>query len=169
MAHPCSSASCSGWRKQDGNGNGGGRGGFENGGPFCYCGMKCVVRIVRTAKNRGKQFWGCPKFKNGGEDGGCNYFSWCADHGVVERETSVKREGMSESFLNRESMEGGWKIISEQMDLSVNKLGNRINVLLGMECFYCTYDAMYLGCNNEPKFSASQNWKVIKWVQIFDV
>ncbi|WVZ18264.1 hypothetical protein V8G54_005586 [Vigna mungo] len=127
------------------NGNGGGRGGSENGGPFCYCLMKCVVRTARTAKNRGKQFWGCPKFKleagligvffsqNGGEDGGCNYFSWCTDHGVVERETSVKCEGMSESFLNRESMEGGWKIISEQMDLSVNKLGNRINVLVGMD------------------------------------
>ncbi|KOM54463.1 hypothetical protein LR48_Vigan10g035500 [Vigna angularis] len=111
--HPCSSSSCSGWQKQDNNVvYGGARGGCSNGGLFCYCGMKCVVRTARTVKNKGKQFWGCPKFKNGGEDGGCNYFTWCADHGVVETEMSAKCEGKSESLLNREAMEGGWKIIN---------------------------------------------------------
>ncbi|KOM34139.1 hypothetical protein LR48_Vigan02g028900 [Vigna angularis] len=133
MAHPCSSSSCSGWRKQDGNVVcGGGRGGSSNGGPFCYCGMKCVVKTARTAKNIGKQILGCPKFKNGA----CNYFRWCADDGDVERETSVKCEGKTESFLSREEMEGGWKIISD-LDLSVKKLENRLNVFLGIVCVLC--------------------------------
>ncbi|WVZ03647.1 hypothetical protein V8G54_024453 [Vigna mungo] len=105
----------------------------RNVGPFCYCGMKCVVRTARTVKNRGKQFWGSPKFNNGGEDGYCNYFTWCADHGVVETETIVKSEGKFESLLNREAMEVGWKIISD-LDLSVKKLGNRLNVFLGVVC-----------------------------------
>lgn len=62
--HPGSSSSCSGWRKQDSNVvSGGGRGGCSNGGPICYCGMKSVLRTARTIKNRGKQFWGCSKFK----------------------------------------------------------------------------------------------------------
>ncbi|KOM43125.1 hypothetical protein LR48_Vigan05g072900 [Vigna angularis] len=131
--HPCSSSSCSGWQKQDSNVVCGGGGGVKNNndGPLCYCGMNYVLRTARTVKNRGKQFWGCPKFKNGGEDGGCNYFTWCADHGVVETETSTKCEGKSESLLNREAMEGGWKIISD-LELSVKKLGNRLNVLLGI-------------------------------------
>ncbi|WVZ13170.1 hypothetical protein V8G54_017700 [Vigna mungo] len=132
--HPGSSSSCSGWRKQDNNVVfGGGRGGCSNGGPICYCGMKSVVRTARTIKNRGKQFWGCPKFKgslicvflshNGGEDECCNYFSWCVDHGVVETKTTANCEGKCESLLNREAMEAGWK-----------KLGNRLNVLLGAVC-----------------------------------
>ncbi|WVY90183.1 hypothetical protein V8G54_035697 [Vigna mungo] len=113
--------------------SGGGRGRCSTGGPICYCGMKCVVRTARTIKNRGKQFWGCPKFKNGGEDGCCNYFSWCADHGVVETKTTGNCEGKFESLLNREAMEAGWKIISD-LDLSVKKFGNRLNVLLGVVC-----------------------------------
>jgi len=31
--------------------------------PVCYCGEKVVLRTARTPKNRGKQFWGCPKYK----------------------------------------------------------------------------------------------------------
>jgi len=30
---------------------------------LCYCGEKATMRTVRTAKNRGRKFWGCPKFK----------------------------------------------------------------------------------------------------------
>ncbi|WVY97414.1 hypothetical protein V8G54_029565 [Vigna mungo] len=101
--------------------SGGGRGGCSNGGLICYCGMKCVVRTARTIKNRGKQFWGCPKFKNGGEDG------------VVETETTGNCEGKSESLLSREAMEVGWKIISD-VDLLVKKFGNRLNVLLWVVC-----------------------------------
>ncbi|KAG2394454.1 uncharacterized protein HKW66_Vig0181680 [Vigna angularis] len=133
--HPCSSSSCSGWRKQDSNVVCGGARGVKNnnGSPLCYCGMNCVIRNARRVKNIGKQFWGYPKFKNGGEDDGCNYLTWCADHGVIEMETSAKCEGKSKCLLNREAMEGGWKIISD-LDCSVKKLGNRLNVLLGIVC-----------------------------------
>ncbi|KOM48616.1 hypothetical protein LR48_Vigan07g232000 [Vigna angularis] len=31
-------------------------------------------RTAKTMKNRGKQFWGCSKYKNGVEDAGCNFF-----------------------------------------------------------------------------------------------
>jgi len=31
--------------------------------PICYCGEKAIMRTARTAKNRGRKFWGCPKFK----------------------------------------------------------------------------------------------------------
>jgi len=31
--------------------------------PFCYCGEKAVLRTARTPKSRGKQLWGCPKYK----------------------------------------------------------------------------------------------------------
>jgi len=31
--------------------------------PLCYYGEKSVLRTAKTAKNRGKQFWGCSKYK----------------------------------------------------------------------------------------------------------
>ncbi|QCE11032.1 hypothetical protein DEO72_LG10g2265 [Vigna unguiculata] len=31
--------------------------------PSCYCGDKVVLRTTKTAKNKGKRFWGCPNFK----------------------------------------------------------------------------------------------------------
>jgi len=31
--------------------------------PVCYCGEKAITRTARTAKNRGRKFLGCPKFK----------------------------------------------------------------------------------------------------------
>jgi len=31
--------------------------------PLCHCGEKAIMRTARTAKNRGRKFWGCPKFK----------------------------------------------------------------------------------------------------------
>ncbi|BAU01212.1 hypothetical protein VIGAN_11039700 [Vigna angularis var. angularis] len=63
----CSSTS-NGWR------NGEAKVVFRGASPLCLCGEKTVVRTTGTAKNRGKQFWGCPKYKNGHENGGCNFF-----------------------------------------------------------------------------------------------
>jgi len=31
--------------------------------PVCDCGEKAITRTNRTAKNKGRKFWGCPKFK----------------------------------------------------------------------------------------------------------
>ncbi|WVZ11318.1 hypothetical protein V8G54_015848 [Vigna mungo] len=52
--------------------------------PICYCGEKSVLRTAKTTKNRGKQFWSCPRYKGGGENGGCNYFRWLSDLGTEE-------------------------------------------------------------------------------------
>ena len=30
---------------------------------MCYCGEKAALRTARTLKNKGKKFWGCPKYK----------------------------------------------------------------------------------------------------------
>ena len=30
---------------------------------MCYCGEKATLRTARTLKNKGKKFWGCPKYK----------------------------------------------------------------------------------------------------------
>ncbi|WVZ20791.1 hypothetical protein V8G54_008113 [Vigna mungo] len=50
---------------------------------ICHCGEKTVLRTARTTKNRGKQFWGCPRYKLGSENG-CNFFRWFSDWGVEE-------------------------------------------------------------------------------------
>ncbi|WVZ16050.1 hypothetical protein V8G54_013616, partial [Vigna mungo] len=49
-----------------------------------HCGEKCVLRTAKTTKNRGRQFWGCPRYKLGSETVGCNYFKWLGDCGHDE-------------------------------------------------------------------------------------
>jgi len=33
--------------------------------PFCFCGEIAVLRVAKTIRNAGKQFWGCPNYKVG--------------------------------------------------------------------------------------------------------
>ncbi|WVZ24579.1 hypothetical protein V8G54_003123 [Vigna mungo] len=75
-SHSCSSSTCNGWR------NGSSNVVFHVVSPLCLCGEKAIFRISRTAKNKGKKFWGCPKYKNGHENDGCNSFKWCCDDGI---------------------------------------------------------------------------------------
>jgi len=58
----CSSSDVGGKQKNSVNCNAGGCR-SSNVMPNCYCGAKAVLRIARTAKNKGKRFWGCPNFK----------------------------------------------------------------------------------------------------------
>ncbi|KOM32471.1 hypothetical protein LR48_Vigan01g202700 [Vigna angularis] len=51
---------------------------------ICHCGKKFVLRIAKTSKNRDKQLWGCPRYKIGSENGGCNYLRWFSDWGIEE-------------------------------------------------------------------------------------
>ena len=37
--------------------------GSVGGTPLCHCGKIAVLRVARTVKNGGKQFWGCPHCK----------------------------------------------------------------------------------------------------------
>ncbi|WVZ02024.1 hypothetical protein V8G54_022830 [Vigna mungo] len=76
--HSCCSSTCNVWMKEN-----------RNVCPqICHCGLRCAMRTAKIVKNRGKQFWGCSKYK-----GGCNYFKWCTDVAEEERGTCLKSEG----------------------------------------------------------------------------
>ncbi|KOM28821.1 hypothetical protein LR48_Vigan588s002900 [Vigna angularis] len=64
-SHSCSSSTCNGWRNQncDVVFRGGRVSTIDGVSPLCLHGEKTMVRTARTAKNIGKQFWSCPKYK----------------------------------------------------------------------------------------------------------
>jgi len=138
--------------------------------PVCYCGEKVVLRTARTPKNRGKQFWGCPKYKvrsmelwffsfklsrrsltslcmvfgqRGSEQlVGCNYFSWFNGDENEEIIGSVtKNEERDVSVLNMEEMYGQrMKILI--LEKSVMNLENMIRVLFWGVCFVCVLNVI---------------------------
>jgi len=62
--HSCSSCTCNGWGMKNSSVSfHGGVGRRFDFAPLCYCGEKAITRIARIAKNKGRKFWGCPKFK----------------------------------------------------------------------------------------------------------
>ncbi|XP_014503314.1 uncharacterized protein LOC106763661 [Vigna radiata var. radiata] len=79
MAHSCSSSTCNDYRRKHMR-SVSSRGDASL---ICHCGENNVLRTARTTKNRGKQFWGCPRYKLGSENG-CNFFRWFSDWGVEE-------------------------------------------------------------------------------------
>ncbi|KOM27522.1 hypothetical protein LR48_Vigan432s002700 [Vigna angularis] len=95
--HSWYSSSCSARRKENGTPS-----------PICYCGQSCVVRTAKTTKNRGKQFWGCSKYKNGGEESGCNFFEWCNDIGGDERGSLFNSEGKKETLVKSQDMDNSF-------------------------------------------------------------
>ncbi|KOM25968.1 hypothetical protein LR48_Vigan211s000300 [Vigna angularis] len=113
-SHSCSSSTCNGWRNQncDVVFRGGGVSTIDGVSPLCLCGQKTVVRTARTTKNRGKQFWSCPKYKTGHE-GGCNFFKWCCEDGDDKSYTNVKWEEKHESLSKTREMGGGSKMMSD--------------------------------------------------------
>ncbi|QCD79839.1 uncharacterized protein LOC114176378 [Vigna unguiculata] len=68
--------------------------GSVSGTPHCNCGEIAVLRVARTAKNCGKQFWGCPHYKRSvGEDfKACNYFKWWTEDNGDERDATIARQ-----------------------------------------------------------------------------
>ncbi|WVY92815.1 hypothetical protein V8G54_031903 [Vigna mungo] len=73
--------------------------------PICHCGQRSVMRTANNMKNRGKHFWGCSKYKNGGEDDGCNFFKWCTNAGSEDSGRYVKSEGKKETLVISEELE----------------------------------------------------------------
>ncbi|XP_022631673.1 uncharacterized protein LOC111240593 [Vigna radiata var. radiata] len=129
-SHSCSSSTCNGWRNENYNVV------FRGGGsPLCLCGEKTVVRIARTVKNRGKQFWGCPMYKNGHE-GGCNFFKWCCDDASEKSYMDVKCEEKHECVSKKEEMGGGTKMMSD-LHKSVKVVEKLMKVLIGLVFFIC--------------------------------
>ncbi|QCD98368.1 hypothetical protein DEO72_LG11g3254 [Vigna unguiculata] len=63
--------------------------------PMCYCGEVAVLRVAKTIRNAGKEFWGCPNFKrSGGNDvfKGCNYFKWLNEDNGDEKDATIARQ-----------------------------------------------------------------------------
>ncbi|KAG2404784.1 ATPase 4 [Vigna angularis] len=71
--------------------------------PICFCGQNAVFRIARTPKNKGKRFWGCPKFK------------WCSEDVIHEGNVVT----VEESGRNKEV--GGSLMKMEQMVMKMEK------------------------------------------------
>jgi len=61
FSHPLSSCSCG--SRNHSVSSPGTVSGSVSGTPHCHCGEIAVLRVARTAKNCGKQFWGCPHYK----------------------------------------------------------------------------------------------------------
>ncbi|WVZ13746.1 hypothetical protein V8G54_011312 [Vigna mungo] len=99
-SHSTCSSTCNGWQNEYGNVV------HRGVSPLCLCGEKTVVRTARTVKNKGKQFWGCPKYKNGHENGGCNFFKWCCVDGNDKSYTNLKWEEKHEYLSKGEEMGG---------------------------------------------------------------
>ena len=48
-----------------------------------------MLRVARTLKNNGRQFWGCSKFKSAAcsDNVWCNYFKWCDERdGIIAQQ-----------------------------------------------------------------------------------
>ncbi|XP_052728443.1 uncharacterized protein LOC128195248 [Vigna angularis] len=85
----CSSFSKS-WAKGS---SGSSHGGACRGGgliPTCYCGDIAVMKVAKTTKNAGRNFWGCPHYKGGSSIGNCcNFFKWCCEDNVDEKDCTI--------------------------------------------------------------------------------
>ncbi|QCE11509.1 hypothetical protein DEO72_LG10g2742 [Vigna unguiculata] len=91
FSHPLSSCSCG--SRNHSVSSPGTVSGSMSGTPHCHCGEIAVLRVARTAKNCGKQFWGCPHYKSVGEDfKACNYFKWCTEDNGDERDATIARQ-----------------------------------------------------------------------------
>ncbi|BAT78415.1 hypothetical protein VIGAN_02108900 [Vigna angularis var. angularis] len=61
--------------------------------PICNCGEMTVVKMARTSKNAGIYFWGCRNYKSGASNVMCcNYFKWCNEENVDERDVIIGRQ-----------------------------------------------------------------------------
>ncbi|QCD89382.1 hypothetical protein DEO72_LG4g327 [Vigna unguiculata] len=78
--------------------------GSVGGTPLCHCGKIAVLRVARTVKNGGKQFWGCPHCKRTGSEDfkGCNYFKWCTEDNGDERDATIARQSQRIRQLEKE-------------------------------------------------------------------
>ncbi|XP_022633807.1 uncharacterized protein LOC111241186 [Vigna radiata var. radiata] len=129
--HSCCSSTCNVWMKENRNVCP----------PICHCGLRCVMRTAKTVKNRGKQFWGCSKYKSGAEEGGCNYFKWCTDVAEEERGTCLKSEGNQERLSHSEEM-----VINRnhlvKLDKSFLVVQKWMKVLIFMVCSLCVINTI---------------------------
>ncbi|WVZ23369.1 hypothetical protein V8G54_001913 [Vigna mungo] len=102
MAYSCSSSTCNECGKKhlcfvSSRGDGGLNKKYAS--LVYYCREKTVLRTAKPTKNRGKQFRGCPRYKIGSENGGCNFFKWFSDWGIEENVSCELLEANDERLL----------------------------------------------------------------------
>ncbi|WVZ17678.1 hypothetical protein V8G54_010660 [Vigna mungo] len=109
-----------------------------------------VFRTARTPKNKGRRFWGCPKFKGGSEDcsSGCNFFKWCNEdviheENVVTVEESGRNNEVGGSLMKMEQMlmkmeeRDGEKLKIACLQKTVVSLENWLKLLTGVVVIIC--------------------------------
>ncbi|KAG2380263.1 uncharacterized protein HKW66_Vig0170420 [Vigna angularis] len=125
--------------------------------PTCFCGQNAVFHIVRTPKNKGKRFWGCPKFKGGSEDcsSGCNLFQSCSEDvihegNVVTVEESGRNKEVGGSLMKMEQMlmkmeeRDVEKLKIACLQKSVVSLEKWLKVLTGMVVIICVCNVIVI-------------------------
>ncbi|WVY98929.1 hypothetical protein V8G54_031080 [Vigna mungo] len=83
----------------------------------CDCGEKCVLRTAKTTKNRGRQFWGCPRYKLESETVGCNYFRWLADCSHDESVSCEVLEANDQRLVKSFENESDIKILGRKVEV----------------------------------------------------
>ncbi|XP_014523178.1 uncharacterized protein LOC106779566 [Vigna radiata var. radiata] len=108
-AHSCSSSTCNDCRRKHL------RSVSSRGDALliCHCREKTVLRTAKTIKNRGKQFWGCTRYKLG-SDNGCNFFRWFSDWGVEESISCELLEANDERLVKTFEKQGVKQIFDVQ-------------------------------------------------------
>ncbi|WVZ23327.1 hypothetical protein V8G54_001871 [Vigna mungo] len=88
---------------------------------ICHCGEVVVLRVAKTVKNEGKQFWGCPNYKRtrNEELKGCNFFKWCIEDNVDDAGSTITRQRRKINSLEK----------------SVMSFQRREKMLISMLCF----------------------------------
>ncbi|XP_014524572.1 uncharacterized protein LOC106780775 [Vigna radiata var. radiata] len=145
MGHSCSSSTCNECgRKHLRSVSSRGDGGWnrKDASLICHCGKKTVLRTAKTSKNRGKKFWGCPRYKVGSENTGCNYFKWCTDWENEESVSCDVLEANDERLLKSFENEGDKKIV--HVKKAVLALQSWMKFLVGVVSVLCAINMIII-------------------------
>ncbi|WVZ14877.1 hypothetical protein V8G54_012443 [Vigna mungo] len=100
----------------------------------CDCGEKCVLRTAKTTKNRGRQFWGCPRYKLGSETVGCNYFRWLANCSHDESVSCEVLEANDQRLVKSFENESDIKILGRKTVMGIERW---TQILVHVVSFLC--------------------------------
>ncbi|XP_014506289.1 uncharacterized protein LOC106766040 [Vigna radiata var. radiata] len=84
--------------------------------PICYCGDFAVLKVTKTARNAGRQFWACRHYKGAFTSGmSCNFFKWFGEENDDDRDGTNVRQ----SNKRTTDMESAVKELQRKMKLVV--------------------------------------------------
>ncbi|WVY89549.1 hypothetical protein V8G54_035063 [Vigna mungo] len=140
MQHSSSSCTCNECRKQF-RSRGDGGWSRKDASLSCHFGEKCVLRTVKTTKNREKQLWGCPKYKVGTETVGCNYFKWFTDCVYDESVSCEVLKANDERLLKSFENESDKKIVGRK---AVMGLERWTKIVVGVVSVVCVMNIIVI-------------------------